>query len=148
MNNEKQEDSAVPPPRLVIVAPNHDELYEAIKQALTNDPDVEVFFDRRAAESPFRGTSPLPSRLPSRLAERREESGDSADLLQRGWSLAKRKALAHRCPACRSSSVERLQPPVVVAAVLWALGLRRYRCQPCRQRFYDRPLNGGSGYPR
>lgn len=146
MSDEKQEDSSVPAPRLLIVAANHDELYDAIKQALTSDHDVEVVVDRRAARRPLQGTS-LPSRLPSRL-ERREESGDSADVLQRGWSVAKRKALAHRCPACRSSSVERLQPSLVVAAVLWALGLRRYRCQPCHQRFYDRPLNGGSGYPR
>jgi hypothetical protein len=144
MNNEKQEDSTVPPPRLLIVAANHDQLYDAIKQALTNDPDVEVLVDRRAPQSRPIGTSPLPSRL----ADRREPSRDSADVLQRGWSVAKRKALAHRCPACRSSAVERLKPPIVVAALLWALGLRRYRCQPCKRRFNDRPLNGGSGYPR
>jgi hypothetical protein len=130
------------PPRLLIVAANQDDLYEAIKQALTTDKGVEVVVDRRVGQKP-----PVVA-IPNRVADRRETERVQEELLQRGWAVARRRAEAHRCPRCRSSSVERIKPRLLGGLVLWALGLRRYRCQPCKHRFFDKPLGHGSSYPR
>lgn len=130
------------PPRLLIVAANQDELYDAIKHALTADKGVEVVVDRRTGKLP-----PVVA-IPNRVVDKRETERVQEELLQRGWAVARRKAQAHRCPRCRSSSVDRLKPPFLGAVLLWALGLRRYRCQPCKQRFFDKPLGLPSSYPR
>lgn len=131
-----------PPPRLLIVAPNQDDLYDAIKEALTTDQGVEVVVDRRVGKQP-----PVVT-IPKRVADRRETERLQEELLQRGWAVARRKSPAHRCPRCRSSSVERLKPRLLDGLVLWALGLRRYRCQPCKHRFLDKPLGQPSSAPR
>lgn len=137
----QESSSAQPQPRLLIVAANQDDLYDAIKQALTTDKGVEVVVDRRVGKLPPVGV--VPKRVADNRAERVQE-----ELLQRGWAVAWRKAQAHRCPRCRSSSVEQLKPPFFGGLVLWALGLRRYRCQPCKHRFFDKPLGQPSSYPR
>jgi hypothetical protein len=134
--------SSPPPPRLLIVAANQDELYDAIKQALTTDNGVEVVVDRRVGKRP-----PVVA-IPKRAADPRETERVQEELLQRGWAVARRKAEAHRCPRCRSSAVERAKPHLLVGLVLQALGLRRYRCQRCKHRFLDRPLGQPSSYPR
>jgi len=129
-----------PQPRLLIVAANQDDLYDAIKQALTADKRVEVVVDRRVGDKP-----PVVA-LPNRAVDRRDTERVQEELLQRGWAVARRKAQAHRCPRCRSSSVERLRPRLL-GGLLWMLGLRRYRCQPCKHTFFDKPI-GQSSYPR
>jgi hypothetical protein len=126
--------SSQPPPRLLIVAANQDDLYGAIKQALTTDNGIEVVVDRRVGKRP-----PVVA-IPNRSVDSREAERVQEELLQRGWAVARRKAQAHRCPRCRSSSVERMKPRLLTSLVLSALGLRRYRCQPCRHRFLDKPL--------
>jgi len=131
-----------PPPRLLIVAANQDDLYDAIKQALTSDTGVEVVVDRRVDK-----LSPVVA-LPNRGTDKREADRVQEELLQRGWAVARRKAQAHRCPRCRSSSVERMKPRLLKALVLRMLGLRRYRCQPCKHQFFDKPLGQPSSYPR
>jgi hypothetical protein len=122
------------PPPLLIVAPNQDDLYDAIKQALTPGNGVEVVVDRRV------GKQPAVVAIPKRGADRRESERVQEELLQRGWAVARRKAPAHRCPRCRSSSVQRVQPRLLGGLILRVLGLRRYHCQPCRHSFFDKPL--------
>jgi hypothetical protein len=134
--------SAQPPPRLLIVAANQDQLYDAIKQALNTDNGVEVVVDRRVGKRP-----PVVA-IPNRGVDPRETQRVQEELLQRGWAVARRKAQDHRCPRCLSSSVERVNPHLLVGLALRVFGLRRYRCQPCRHRFYDKPLGQPSSYPR
>jgi len=141
MAGRGEESKEQSPPRLLIVAANQDDLYDAIRQALTTDTGVEVVVDRRVGKLP-----PVVA-IPNRVADRRETERVQEELLQRGWAVARRKAQAHRCPRCRSSSVERLKPRFL-GVVLRALGLRRYRCQPCKHRFFDKPLGQPSSYPR
>jgi hypothetical protein len=143
MAGAKQESkSSQPSPRLLIVAANQDELYDAIKQALRTDDGVEIVVDRRVGKR-----APVVA-IPRRTADPRESERVQEELLQRGWAVARRKAQAHRCPRCRSSAVERVKPNLLVGVVLRALGLRRYRCQPCKHRFLDRPLGQPSSSPR
>jgi predicted Zn-ribbon and HTH transcriptional regulator len=142
MVGKEQEPKSAEPPRLLIVAANQEDLYEAIKQALTTDKGVEVVVDRRV------GLKPPVVAIPNRVADQRETERVQQELLQRGWAVARRRAEAHRCPRCRSSSVERLKPRAVGGLVLRLLGLRRYRCQPCKHKFFDKPLGQASSYPR
>lgn len=141
-NGQGSNSAEPPPPRLLIVAPNQDDLYDAIKEALTTDQGVEVVVDRRV------GNHPPVVAIPNRVADRRETERVQDDLLQRGWAVARRKAQGHRCPRCRSSSVERLKPRLLGGLVLRVLGLRRYRCRPCKHRFFDKPLGQPSSDPR
>lgn len=124
--------SAEPAPRLLIVAANQDDLYNAIKQALTTDEGVEVVVDRRIGKHP-----PVVA-IPNRVADRRESERLQEELLQRGWAVARRKAQAHRCLRCRSSSIERLYPGGLVGLLLRALALQRFCCQVCKHRFLER----------
>jgi predicted Zn-ribbon and HTH transcriptional regulator len=142
MAGTEPQSKSSPPPRLLIVAANQDELYDAIKQALNTEVGVEVVVDRRVGKRP-----PIVA-IPNRAADPRESERVQEELLQRGWALARRKAQAHRCPRCLSSSVERMKPRLLVGLVLRVLRLRRYRCQPCRHRFFDKPLGQPSSYPR
>lgn len=129
--------SSQPPPRLLIVAADQVELYDAIKQALTGDKGVEVVVDRRVGKRP-----PVVA-MPNRAVDPRETERVQAELQQRGWAVARRKAHAQRCPRCLSSAVERTKPRLLVGLALRALRLRRYRCQPCRYRFF-RHANGAA----
>ena len=124
--------SGEPPPRLLIVAANQDDLYDAIKQALTADAGVEVVVDRRIGQHP-----PVVA-IPNRVADRRESERLQEELLQRGWAVARRRTRAHRCPRCRASSIERLHPTGLVGLLLRALALQRHRCQVCKHRFLER----------
>lgn len=141
-SGQRADKTGQPQPRLLIVAANQDDLYDAIKQALASDPGVEVVVDRRVGELP-----PVVAH-PNRGTDKREADRVQEELLQRGWAVARRKAQAHRCPRCRSLSVERMKPPLLGAFVLRMLGLRRYRCQPCTHQFFDKPLGQPSSYPR
>jgi len=124
--------SAAPAPRLLIVAANQDALYDAIKQALTTDEGVEVVVDRRVGKHP-----PVVA-IPNRVADRRESERLQEEFLQRGWAVARRKTQAHRCPRCRSSSIERRHPSGLVSLLLRVFALQRYRCQVCKHRFLER----------
>ena len=130
--SEEGSKSAEPAPRLLIVAANQDDLYDAIKQALTTDDGVEVVVDRRVGKQP-----PVVA-IPNRVTDRRESERLQEELLQRGWAVARRRTQAHRCRRCRSSSIERLQPSGLVGLLLRALALQRYRCQVCKHRFLER----------
>lgn len=124
--------SAEPARRLLIVAANQDDLYDAIKQALTTTDGVEVVVDRRVGKQP-----PVVA-IPNRVADRRESERLQEELLQRGWAVARRRTEARRCARCRSSSIERLQPGGLIGLLLRTLALQRYRCQVCKHRFLER----------
>jgi hypothetical protein len=129
------------PPRLLIVAAHQNALYDAIKQALHADNGVEVVVDRRVGKRP-----PVVA-IPNRAVDPGETDRVQAELLQRGWAVARRRAQGHRCPRCLSSPVERVKPGLFGGVVLRALGLRRYRCLPCRYRFFDKPFEPLPSYP-
>lgn len=51
-SEQRADKTGQPQPRLLIVAANQDDLYDAIKQALASDTGVEVVVDRRVGELP------------------------------------------------------------------------------------------------
>jgi hypothetical protein len=142
MAEREREPNSAPPPRLLIVAAHQDGLYDAIKQALTTDQGVEVVVDRRV------GRRPPVVAIPNRAVDAEEAARVQEELLQRGWAVARRKAPSQRCPRCRSSSVQRRTPRLLAGLILRTLGLRRYRCQPCRRQFFAKPQEPTSSYPR
>lgn len=140
MARTDQASKSLPPPRLLIVAAHQNELYDAIKQALNADNGVEVVVDRRV------GRRPPVVAIPNRLVDPRETERVQAELLQRGWAVARRTSPVHRCPRCLASPVEPVKPGLFGGIVLRVLGLRRYRCLPCRHRFFDKPPGHPSSY--
>jgi hypothetical protein len=60
--------------KLFIVAPDKEQLYRSLRSALSNEPDVEVFYDRRKYPQPKRRALEE-RRVPSDVDERIRRDG-------------------------------------------------------------------------
>ena len=80
--------------KLFIVAPDKEQLYRSLRSALSNEPDVEVFYDRRKYPQPKRRA----------LEERLEAAvplGCSAVRSHTHMVVRKGRNLGLLCPAAR-----------------------------------------------